>query len=130
MDGVVHFEIPTEDLDRAKQFYSAAFGWSAYTVPMGDGTEYTTVTTVPVDEATMMPNEPGAINGGMVERSAEMSSPVITIGVSSIDDTLEKVTANGGSVVQPRTAIPDMGAFAYFRDSESNLLGLWESAGA
>lgn len=129
MDGVVHFEIPAEDLDRAKEFYATTFGWQSQTVPMGGGTEYTTVTTTPVDETTMMPTQPGAINGGMVGKS-DMESPVITIGVESIDDTLEKVTASGGSVVQPRTAIPDMGAFAYFNDSEGNLMGLWESAGS
>ena len=129
MDGVVHFEIPAEDLARAKEFYAAAFGWESQTVPMGGGTEYTTVTTVPVDQTTMMPTQPGAINGGIVDKS-EMASPVITIGVASIDDTLGKVTANGGLVVQPRTAIPDMGAFAYFSDSEGNLMGLWETGGS
>jgi len=33
----------------------------------------------------------------------------------------------GGSVVQPRTEIPNMGAFAYFKDSEGNVVGLWET---
>lgn len=27
MDKVVHFEIPTDDLDRAKKFYSSIFSW-------------------------------------------------------------------------------------------------------
>ena len=27
----------------------------------------------------------------------------------------------------PRTAIPGMGAFAYFKDSEGNVMGLWET---
>lgn len=129
MDGVVHFEIPAEDLDRAKKFYAAAFGWESETMPMGGGTEYTTVTTTPVDQTTMMPTQVGAINGGMVDKS-EMASPVITLGVESIDDALQKVADNGGSVVVPRTAIPDMGAFAYFNDSEGNLMGLWENAGS
>ena len=87
MDAVVHFEIPAEDLDRAKDFYAAAFGWTSYTVPMGDS-DYVTVTTVPVDRATMMPTEPGAINGGLVQKSAAMSAPVVTIGVASIDAAL------------------------------------------
>jgi uncharacterized protein len=47
--------------------------------------------------------------------------------VSSIDDTLKKVEAGGGKVVTPRTPIQDMGAFAYFRDSEGNVIGLWET---
>ena len=26
--GVVHFEIPADDEDRAREFYSSAFGWT------------------------------------------------------------------------------------------------------
>jgi predicted enzyme related to lactoylglutathione lyase len=128
VDAVVHFEIPAEDLDRAKEFYAAAFGWTSYTVPMGES-DYVTVTTVPVDQATMMPTEPGAINGGLVQKSAAMSAPVITIGVASIDAALERVTAGGGSIVLPRTEVSE-GAFAYFEDSEGNLMGLWEVSGS
>jgi predicted enzyme related to lactoylglutathione lyase len=58
-----------------------------------------------------------------------MSAPVVTIGVASIDTALERVTASGGSVVLPRTEVPG-GAFAYFKDSEGNLMGLWETAGS
>ena len=103
VDGVVHFEIPAEDLDRAKQFYAAAFGWESQTMPMGDGTDYTTVTTIPVDPTTMMPTQPGAINGGLVQRSEAMPAPVVTIGVISIEDALSKITSSGGSVVAART---------------------------
>jgi uncharacterized protein len=53
---------------------------------------------------------------------------VITINVDSIDKALGQVEANGGSVVQPRTEIPGMGAFAYFKDTEGNTMGLWENA--
>jgi predicted enzyme related to lactoylglutathione lyase len=52
---------------------------------------------------------------------------VITIQVGSIDESLKKVEAEGGSTVQPRTEIPNMGAFAYFKDPEGNTLGLWEN---
>jgi hypothetical protein len=93
---------------------------------MGNNATYTTVTTVAVDDK-MMPTEPGAINGGMMTRSPETSSPVITVGVQSIDDTVKRIEAAGGSVVTPRTEIPGMGAFAYFTDTEGNTLGLWEN---
>jgi predicted enzyme related to lactoylglutathione lyase len=33
----------------------------------------------------------------------------------------------GGGVVQPRTEIPSMGAFAYFKDTEGNVVGSWET---
>jgi predicted enzyme related to lactoylglutathione lyase len=127
MDKVVHFEIPFDDRDRAKGFYEEVFGWELNTMAM-EGGEYTTATTTPVDTTTMMPTEPGGINGGLMERSSQTPDPVITIGVDGIDDTLKKVEAAGGSTLVPRTAIPNMGAFAYFKDSEGNVMGLWENA--
>ena len=127
MSKVVHFEIPAEDLDRAKKFYGAVFGWTLQTTPMPGGGEYTSVVTTPVDEQTQVPTEPGAINGGMMERSATTPAPVITIDVDAIDVALKNVEAEGGTTVQPRTEIPGMGAFAYFKDSEGNVMGLWET---
>jgi predicted enzyme related to lactoylglutathione lyase len=127
MDKVVHFEIPVDDLARAKEFYRSIFDWQLDDMDMGGGNVYTTVTTTPIDEQSRIPIEPGAINGGLMQRSPDTTAPVITIGVAAIDDALKKIEADGGSVVQPRTEIPDMGAFAYFKDSEGNVVGLWET---
>ena len=126
MDKVVHFEIPADDQARAKEFYSSIFEWEVNDADMGGGLVYTTVKTVPTDE-TMQAKEPGAINGGIMKRSSDTPAPVITIQVGSIDEALKKIEAGGGSTVQPRTEIPNMGAFAYFKDTERNVLGLWES---
>ena len=126
MRKVVHFEIPAEDLDRAKKFYDSIFGWELQTMPMADG-EYTSIKTTAVDDQTQMPTEPGAINGGMFERTDRLTTPVITIDVDAIDDALKQIEDSGGSTVTPRTPIPGMGAFAYFKDSEGNVLGLWET---
>ena len=126
MDKVVHFEITFDDQARAKSFYSSVFDWELNDADMGGGMVYTTATTVPVDDK-MMPTEPGAINGGFTSKGSETPAPVITIGVDSIDESLKKIEANGGSTVTPRTPIPGMGAFAYFKDSEGNTMGLFES---
>lgn len=126
MPQVVHFEIPADDINRAKNFYGSVFGWDLQTQQMGDG-EYTSVLTTAVDEQTRLPTEPGAINGGMMERTSAVPAPVITIDVNGIDDALSQIEAAGGSTVTPRTPIPGLGAFAYFKDSEGNVLGLWES---
>ncbi len=125
MGKVVHFEIPTDDLGRAKEFYGSTFGWQIQTM---EEMEYNIVMTAPVDPETQLPTEPGAINGGLMKRSAETPAPVITIQVDSIDDSLKRVEEAGGSTVQARTEIPGMGAFAYFQDTEGNTLGLWENA--
>ena len=125
MRKVVHFEIPADDVERAKQFYGTIFGWQLQDMPeMG----YTVVRTTEVDEQTQMPTTPGAINGGMLQRTADYPAPVLTIDVDSVEDALKQVESAGGSVVRARTEIPGMGAFAYFKDPEGNTLGLWENA--
>jgi len=125
MRKVVHFEIPTDDIARASEFYRSIFGWQLMDMS-GQGMDYTLAMTTPVNEQ-QIPTEPGAINGGMMQRSEQTPSPVITIDVDSIDDTLAQIEGQGGSTVQPRTAIPGMGAFAYFKDPEGNVMGLWET---
>jgi predicted enzyme related to lactoylglutathione lyase len=126
MRKVVHFEIPADDVARAKSFYGSVFDWDLNTMQMEEG-EYTIATTTPVDDS-MMPTEPGGINGGLMERSDLTPSPVITIDVDDIDRSLKDVEAAGGSTVTPRTPIPGMGAFAYFKDPEGNVMGLWETS--
>jgi hypothetical protein len=123
MDGVVHFEIPVDDLERAKAFYGTVFEWGLQTDPQ---MQYTLITTTPIDEQTMRPTSPGAINGGLMERSTKTPTPVITIGVDSVEEALKKVEAEGGSVITPSTPIPGMGAFGYFKDSEGNVMGLFQ----
>jgi hypothetical protein len=95
---------------------------------MGGGMTYTTALTVDIDDQRR-PKEPGAINGGIMTRTSDTPSPVITIQVDSIDESLKKVEAGGGKTIQPRTEIPEMGAFGYFKDSEGNVMGLWENFG-
>ena len=124
MRKIVHFEIPADDVGRAKEFYGSVFGWQLQDMPE---MEYTVVQTTDVDPQTQMPTEPGAINGGLVRRTANTPSPVLTIDVDSIDDALKQVESAGGGVVLPRTEIPGMGAYAYFTDPEGNTLGLWET---
>jgi len=128
MGKVVHFEIPTDDFARAKEFYGSIFGWQLQDMQVEAMGEYTLALTTPVDQETQVPTEPGAINGGLIKRSAETPSSVITIAVDGIDDALKKIEAAGGSTVHARTEMPGMGAYAYFKDSEGNVMGLWETA--
>ena len=123
MDKVVHFEIPADDLERAKKFYKTIFGWKMDTV---EGMEYILIETTPVDE-NHMPEEPGAINGGMMKRQRPLTSPIITINVQNIDDALINVKKMGGEVVKGKMPVADMGNVAYFKDTEGNIIGLWQN---
>ena len=62
-----------------------------------------------------------------MHRSKETPNPVITIGVDSVEEALKKVEAEGGTVVTPSTPIPGMGVFGYFKDSEGNVMGLFQT---
>lgn len=127
MDKVVHFEIPVDNLARAKEFYGSLFGWQLEDYPMAGGMKYTGIITTPVDEKTRMPKEPGAINGGMMQRTQDVRVPVVAINVSSVDQYVKKAETAGGKVVMPKVEIPGMGFYAYINDSEGNVIGLWEN---
>lgn len=124
MAGVVHFEIPTDDKERANTFYQSAFGWNL--TPMQE-MDYTIAITTPSDEQTGAPTAPGAINGALFPRTEHLRTPVITIDVEDIDAALAQVESAGGSVAQAKDAVPGMGYFAYFEDTEGNILGLWQT---
>lgn len=125
--SVVHFEIPADNVERAKKFYSKAFGWQLNPTPEMD---YTMVGTTPSDK-NGMPTKPGAINGGMMARGIggnPAKGPVITINVDDIEAALKNIEKLGGSVAQKKIQVGDMGFAAYFKDTEGNVMGLWQSA--
>lgn len=83
------------------------------------------VTTVPTDEK-QMPKEPGAINGGIVQRSPVGQHPIIVINVPSVDEFITKVAKGGGKVVLAKQKVGDFGLYARVTDSEGNVIGLWQ----
>ncbi|MFI5412443.1 MAG: VOC family protein [Candidatus Micrarchaeales archaeon] len=124
MDSIVHFEIPADDTERAKKFYKGVFGWQIDDMPEMN---YTILRTAKIGK-DMMPTEPGRINGGMMKRSKEIAHPVVTIAVDDIDATLKKLEKAGGKTVMGKQSIGGMGFTAYFKDSEGNVIGLWQMA--
>jgi len=123
MDKVVHFEIPADDVERAKKFYKKVFDWKMESFP---DMEYTMIQTTAVDEKHM-PTEPGAINGGMMKRQDPVKSPVITIAVQDIEETMKNVKKMGGESIRGKMQVGDMGYAAYFKDTEGNIIGLWQN---
>ena len=112
-----HVEIPADDADRAKRFYSELFGWSFQDIPGFEG--YHLFTTAAGEEAV----------GGAVGKRGESAPETMRtyVRVDSIDATLPKIAGLGGSVIEEKREVPGQGWYAVFRDSEGNELALWES---
>src|SRR5262245_42740424 len=122
MNRVVHFEIPADDLERAKNFYKENFGWklNQFGPEMGN---YVLVHTGPTDDQGM-PQDKAFINGGIMPRDPSARSPVIVISVDEADQTVEKVKNSGGKLVGEILDIPGVGRYARVQDPEGNVIGV------
>ena len=65
MDGVNLFNLPVDNMVRAKKKFSKTFGWGFMATGMEGDHHF--ATTVPTDE-NGLPTEPGGINGGILQR--------------------------------------------------------------
>ncbi|WP_309069521.1 VOC family protein [Microbacterium sp.] len=112
---VTHLEIPVSDLESAKDFYADLFGWE--------------ISSPPGFEEYPMWRAPNKISGGaLTPREEGFTQPRSIIEVDSIEDTLAKVTAGGGKVVQPRAPIDETSWWALFEDPDGNVIGLFEGS--
>ncbi len=119
--NLVWFEIPADNLERARKFYSALFGWKI--APFPDMTAPEAQNYLHVDTG----GEEASPDGGLMTRRQPQQAITQYIGVSSVADSAAKVEKLGGKIHVPRTAVPHMGYFALCQDTENNMFGLWES---
>jgi uncharacterized protein len=63
----------------------------------------------------------------MMKRSALIKNPVITISVKNIDKSLKDVQKLGGKILKGKEIVGDMGYSAYIKDTEGNIIGLWQN---
>ena len=124
---IVHFEIPADDIEKLRKFYSDLFGWKIEKYP--GPTTYYMLQTVPIDEKTMLPVRPG-VNGGLFNKKdasmPDQAKPTNYISVESVDEYSKKVEALGGKVVVPKMEIPGIGWWALALDPEGNHFGMLE----
>jgi predicted enzyme related to lactoylglutathione lyase len=116
---VVHFEIPSEDPDRAAQFYTAAFGWQIQ--KWGGPQEYWLVNTGE--------GEPG-INGGIMRRGGPFDRVINTLNVDNLDASIARVRELGGTLVGEKMTIPDVGDLHYAQDPDGNIFGMLQPVAA
>ena len=121
MNRVVHFEIPADNLERAKKFYGENFGWklNQFGPEMGN---YVVVHTGPTDDKGM-PQDKAFINGGIMPRDPSASAPILVIAVDDADAAVERSEV-GRKTGQEILDIPNVGRYARVQDSEGNVIAV------
>ena len=117
------FEIPVEDLARAKQFYETILAIEITESEMGPA------------KMGWFPMEMGAAGspGTLIKSDGYTPShdgSLVYLHVDAIDPTLELINANGGKTLVCRMSIGQHGFIAHFEDSEGNRVALHESPSA
>jgi uncharacterized protein len=110
----VHVELNTQDVAKAKTFYTGIFDWKLEDMAMPDGT----YTLINVGEGT---------GGGMMKHPMP-GAPSMWLSyvlVGDIDATTKKAKALGGVVMREKTEVPGMGWLAIISDPTGAVLGLW-----
>jgi predicted enzyme related to lactoylglutathione lyase len=115
--SVVWFEIPADNVERARTFYGKLFGWKIDKFPGPTTKPYWLVDTGSDDASR---------NGGMVERQHSDHGITNYVAVPSVDQAATKVEKLGGKICMEKTAVPEMGYFVVCQDTEKNTFALWE----
>ncbi|MFB7250785.1 VOC family protein [Microbacterium sp. NPDC056234] len=111
--SIDYVELTVTDLDAAKDFYAAAFGWRF----VDYGPEYAGIASRLGD---------GSEVGGLLLASTPRSSggPLVLLYSDALDATADAITRAGGVVTVPAYPFPG-GRRLHFTDPAGNELGVW-----
>src|SRR5687768_15696264 len=116
MGGFVHLELNTDNVKKAKSFYTKLFGWEANDMEMEQG-PYTMLSV----------SNPG---GGMMKKPMA-EAPSMWVPYIAVDDVKKTVAAaekSGGKAVMPYFEVPGMGEGAVLIDPTGAAFGVWRGA--
>ena len=105
---IAYIQIPALDVDRSAAFYEMVFGWNIRRRSDGE---------VAFDDTV------GEVSGVWITGRPPSSEPglLVYVMVTSVEETLTKISAAGGEVVTPLTPQGEGEAFATFRDPAGNV---------
>jgi predicted enzyme related to lactoylglutathione lyase len=107
--AIDYIELPMTDMDRAKAFYAAAFGWEFNDY----GPTYAGI------------RKPGGEAGGFrLESEVRAGGPLVILYSADLDASLASVRAAGGEITMPPFEFPGGRRF-HFHDPSGNELAVW-----
>ena len=109
-----YIEIPTDNIEETKKFYSNMFGWEYE--KSGEGGER--------ENYWLIKN--AGIKGAITSKREDNQTPTFYIMVESIDDFIAKSQRQDAKVVVDKKEISE-GFYATLQDQQQNTFGLWQS---
>lgn len=112
---ICHVELHSKDFKGSQKFYETLFGWK-FDLTMGD--EY------------LMFNDGSGFVGGGFHKDTPVSTgaPLVYILTDDLVRSLGDIVKAGGQQVQDKMEIPNVGWWGSFKDTQGNVLGLFEGA--
>jgi len=123
MANIGWFDIPADNVGRAKKFYQSLLGWKIEPVAnFPDESQ---------QRQSIVTGEPqvGSMHSGGLYKRQMPGGILVFVIVEDMDQVLARVEKLGGKILMPRTEIKDLGlVFGVIEDTEGNKLGLWKPA--
>jgi predicted enzyme related to lactoylglutathione lyase len=112
----VHVELHTNDLAKAKSFYSKLFGWKLEDTKMPNGDTY-----------TMIAGGEGT-GGGMMKDPAPNSPPhwLAYVGVDDVAVSTRKAKELGAKILMDKTEVGQFGWMSVLTDPTGATVALWQ----
>ncbi len=117
-NSFVHIELQTQDLVKAKEFYSKLFDWKLEDMPApGGGEPYTMIN---VGEGT---------GGGMFSNTDPKVPPhwLAYVGVEDIAASTRKARELGATILQDVMDIGDYGRLSVIKDPTGAVIAMWSA---
>jgi predicted enzyme related to lactoylglutathione lyase len=119
-NNLASFALHVDDVDRARAFYEAVFGWVFE--PWGPPGFYLIHTG---DEAS--PGIQGLMHARQTPRTGTgLNGIEATFSVSDVDAIAASAKARGATITVPKFVIPTVGALIRFLDPEGNDIGIMQ----
>ena len=112
---VVHWELWSEDPERASKFYSTVFDWNIRHIPE-------------MDYHLAETGGEGGINGGIMKpkKGPWPGKLAFYIDVDDLAPYRQKIVDAGGKIIVEEMAVPGVGSFSLFEDPDGRVLGMWK----
>ena len=121
--SIMHFEIRGKELEKLRKFYSGLFGWRFERAPIPE--EYWLIQTGQEFDRDIP--DVTSLNGGLAKAESPTRGIINYVSVESLNESSARIEELGGSILGPKTEVPDMGWYVLAKDPEGNRFAIWEN---